>query len=223
MKSTTYTCFLLILLFATNCKEPTADDLSGPLEMEGIALMQDTLQGLGIETPLANQLVQIKFEKDSASSNFLYQVKTNAAGGFRFTNLHNMNYYVYAEKEHNGLKYAKGMVVNPNNALVRLVLTPAPTQHNILTLIARDSATNGVLTGARVCVFNNSLVAAANACEGSFVSGMADNNGRFILSKLPAGWYYFNVRDSIGSLDLKGRDSLQISVTGSFSKTIYLK
>lgn len=217
--------FAPVVLFMFSCKPVTGDDLSGNLEIIGTVYLNDTLNVVMDKLVLRNQLVQVKNLSDSNSQNFLYSAKTDALGHFRFTNLRNQEYYIVAEKDTFNLLFTAKTKLVPqvNGPDHGITLYPDSMRFNAVTIIARDELTGSLLNNARICFFINKQKADSNQCEGNFFSDATNRFGRLTTTKLPAGRIYINAQDSVGKVNLRGKDFVDTRPIGFSRKEIFLK
>jgi hypothetical protein len=222
----TFLFILLIVVLGWQCSKPVKDDLSGSLEIKGVLYLNDTLKSFATETALRNSQIYLRNIEDSSSQNFLYSAITDTLGNFAFQNLSDKQYKLSVSKEISGVIYRVDTTLLPSmiTAPIKLVLYPTATTYNVLTIIARDSASKGLLSDASVCLFHSRLLAQANLCDGSFLSLTTDAFGKTHTTRLSTGWYYVNARDSVGQVDIKAKDSIHITnTTGFHTLTVSLK
>lgn len=221
-----------IILFSISLSLPscmkTVDDsedvLSGSYEQAGTVSYIDSLRSTGEKKLLPNQLIKIGFTTKITAGEYIYSVSANANSEFNFTNLSAKDYTILAETTVNGLdlKGIKGFV--PGNSPVELILYPDTTIDNLILITARDKATNGRLNNAKVCVFSSRLLANSNNCDGSFISGVTDNYGKYLLKGLSPGKYYINTELVTGNVNIRIKDSVDVlRTTGLFTKEVFLQ
>lgn len=217
-----FTAFIFLLV--CSCKKPEADDLSGTYEIKGTLVVNDTTTGFSNETILKDHFVQIKNPEDSATQNYLFQVKSDALGNFHFTNLSGRKYLLYAEKEVNGLLMTSRTLINPDTVTksIKLVLYPSYANTNVLSVLTKDAASNGILGKVSVCVFGSSLLARNGSCNGALWSGETNEQGKKSFPKLTPGLYFINAQTTVGNITLKARDSILVGATGIFQSTLML-
>jgi len=217
-----------ILVTATGLKplilRLKAESWQGELKLDGVTYLNDTLTGISDEKILKGQVVQLKKVEDKNNQNVLLQVTSNDQGVFSLPNLADQNYYLYAEREENGIWYTYRNEVNPriqNN--LKVVLYPDTVKHNILNIIAKDSATGGLLAATNICLFNSKLLAVQNECDGAISTKITNAQGRVSFLRLPQGWYFINAQFKMGNVDIKVKDSVFVNGTGLQQKQLFLK
>lgn len=193
------------------------------LTFTGEVVMVDTLWGLAEEQPLTGQPVYLKKEAERNSQAFLQQTTSNDRAVFSFAAVPPGVYSLQASKTSAGVLFTDTVTVQAN-AYSKLVLYPSAANYNILQVIVRDSATNGLLNNATVCLFNSRQLAASGECEGAMVSQPSNTYGKWVTTRLTPSMHYINAQLTIGTITLSIKDSVEItSSTGIYQKTIYLK
>lgn len=221
-----YTLSVFLVLLFVGCKKPKGDDISGDVEVKGTVYLNDTLRGLSEEVIQPNLSIQLKRKGEEKSQNFLYSTSTDQLGNFTFTNLHrDSTYYLVAQKEVNGILFSSQTPVTKDSIRpIRVVLYPNATMYNILSIQVKDSISFEPLSGVKVCLFNNSILARNNQCDGSIYFANSNKFGRLVTSKLDTGWHYINAQIISGNVTLRARDSFKVtSSTGLILKNVFLK
>src|SRR5215212_7678433 len=151
----------IICLALLGCEKVEKEDLSGEIELKGTIFINDTIRNNTGEILLTNQPVQIKYPSQANSNEYIYQVNSSALGSFTFTNLKEINYQLFSQKEQADLNFTYNKLITAAELRIpqKIVLYPDFSKHNFLSITVRDSATKGLLTGAKVCIFSSRLVA----------------------------------------------------------------
>jgi hypothetical protein len=227
MKYYTYIFAIVCVLLQPGCGKPEGyDDLSGEQTLSGTVFLKDTLNtGVYKEVLLHNLTIRIKHLADSSTENFLMSLKSDDFGNFTSETLSPASYIVHAEKDTLNLHFRIDTIIDLHKDLkdIRFFLTPDTVHYNILSVICRDNATKGLLSGVNVCFFTSRQAADSNICLGNFTSQVTNNYGRVLLMQIPPEYIYFNARDSIGTLDIRSKDSANVKINGLRQRILYLK
>lgn len=215
MKNALHTILLAVvaaLVALAGCKS-IVDDFGGEGQLRGRLLYADPYAGDGGSVPLAGRSVKLA-TAPSDRLNFKYSAQTDQDGYFQFENLPAGSYDVFfADTVRRRPSTALAAGLQPSNQPFLLQAAYDTLAQNGLFVTLRDSR-GSVLSGARVCVFNNATLAKADTCAGSSFQLTTDAVGRAVTYGLPPGKYYLLSKATLGGSRGRALDSVSVAARG---------
>ncbi|HLP20607.1 MAG TPA: hypothetical protein VK174_09915 [Chitinophagales bacterium] len=178
--------FAFIILLFSGCDPDTKEFTETPIS--GKLYYQNTLLGYADYIPLPNTDVYLTDKQDFTT--YLYNVKTDSTGYFKFTHSTKGTLYLVAEHTAANVRYAG--TLNATDLKGKFVLLPDSNQGLIVTVLDENEQP---LNNATVCLFTNSTAALTGNCDGAITpSGTTNSLGSYFFPNLPANTtYYANV------------------------------
>lgn len=193
---------ILLGLMAITCNKSVEKD---KLYLRGRLFLLDTITNSIKYQPLASQKITLS-NLSTDSLNYLYSTNTDADGYFLFHLLADNkedHFYLRYEDSISGYKYlGKAESTNGNDA-VRMVAHLDTSNLNGFIVQVKDTLTPpGNIPTATIAIYNSRLLAEVNDPAGAVETITADNAGKAIRFKLPAGNYFLNAQKQVGTITL---------------------
>ncbi|KYP15352.1 hypothetical protein [Flavihumibacter sp. CACIAM 22H1] len=193
---------LLLSLLAFACNKSAEKDR---LYLRGRLFLLDTVTNSIRYQPLASKKITLT-NLSSDSLNYLYFTSTDEEGYFIFNLLADNKddvFYLRYEDSISGYRYLGKATSKHGNDSIRMVATLDTSNLNGFIMLVKDSLNPaGNIPTATVAIYNSRLLAELNDPVGAVETITADNTGKAIRFKLPAGNYFLNAQKQVGAMVL---------------------
>ena len=207
---------IVLILLLSACRKDFTDDVKGSETISGRLMAKNLFAYDNILHPLGNRMIKIAYSP-SDTLNYIYSMKTDTDGYFRFNRLdEDKKYDIFFEDSVFGRRYLAFDSLYPPNDTLALIAYPDTTRQNIIEIITEDSS--GYPTSASICIFSSKVAFnASDSCTGSMQQFSSDSLGRRIIYNLIPGEYYIRAISRTGNYKYKGEATLIVKEFGVYT------
>ncbi|HZY78399.1 MAG TPA: carboxypeptidase-like regulatory domain-containing protein [Cyclobacteriaceae bacterium] len=198
------TASILVLLLLSTCGIDSSELIFKTNEYRGVAVLQD--DALQSQAVAAKNVRIYLTDQDRDTTRYIIYVKTDSTGGFFFDHLPekgDRNFYMYAHYISKGVIYESTfdpVPSSPNSPPLQI----APKYRPGIRIMVKDSLSGSVVSGVKVCLFNDQSFALGADCSNSIATRTSNAAGIALFDNLKAGKYVAKVSDNIGSFPVSG-------------------
>lgn len=195
----------ILVLFAYSCTKVKYNE-------DEVKLHVTVENPFDLSSPSKDYTNKMVFLRKKGEEKYQYSAKTDQDGYVKFSLLEmDVAYEVFVKDTIDGLPFTgtSPEIKSSNRELILMAIKPDKSKFNGFRIKCVDSQGAGV-PGVNVCLFESQTLANTANCEVSTYSGSSNQQGFYMLTKIPARNYFISIVDTVANIPISYQGSIEV-------------